>query len=72
MNVLRYSGLLLTLLVFVRSEDIYQPGPFEVQHKLYFSLFNFGLDHDIDVWAPQAAGSYPIIYFIPGIAGTES
>jgi len=69
MNVLRFAGLCVILLVVARADDVYQPGPYEVNHKLYYGLFNAGLDHDVDVWAPTAEGSFPIIYFIPGIAG---
>ena len=63
--------LLISLIVtFASSEvNIYQEGPYTVQHKLYNSLFIWGLDHSVDVWAPEGEGNFPVVYFIPGIAG---
>jgi hypothetical protein len=49
--------------------EIYQPGPYAVHHKLYNSLFIWGLDHSVDVWAPEGEGNFPVVYFIPGLAG---
>jgi hypothetical protein len=27
------------------------------------------LDHSVDVWAPAGEGTFPVVYFIPGLAG---
>jgi hypothetical protein len=52
------------------GQDIYQAGPYAVKHKLYLgSFFNWGVGHDVDVWAPEAGGDFPVIYFIPGVTG---
>jgi hypothetical protein len=64
------SASALTLTDGTNAEDIFEVGPFTVQHKLYLSLFTWGLDHSVDVWAPQGEGNFPVIYFIPGIAGS--
>lgn len=69
MNLLSIAGLFVTIVVVAGVNDVYQPGPYEVNRKLYFGLFNFGLDHDVDVWGPAAEGTFPVIYFIPGLAG---
>jgi len=62
---------LLSLLSLSSANDIYSPGPYEVEHKLFLSLFQGGLDHNLDVWAPKAEGTFPVIYFIPGLAGID-
>ena len=49
--------------------DVYQPGPYSVKHNIFVSLFTWGLDHNVEVWAPEAEGNFPVIYFIPGLAG---
>ena len=54
-----------------RAQDIYEPGPYTVQHVYYLNLFNLGLSHNIDIWAPDAPGEFPIIYYVPGVTGRQ-
>ena len=61
--------LLPMVLQSTRGQDIYQPGPYSVQHELYLSIFSIGLDHNIDVWAPDGPGEFPVIFFVPGFTG---
>ena len=47
--------------------DPYKPGPFEHSKFHIDRTFHFGLPENLDVWAPIAPGSYPIIYFLGGL-----
>ena len=51
------------------SVDPWSPGPYTPTHRHYFPQLNTGtgLDHQLDVWAPDGAGSFPIIYNIGGL-----
>lgn len=51
------------------SQDIFQAGPHTVQQSLYLSLVNYGLNHNVDVWAPASPGEFPVLYFVPGVTG---
>jgi protein-S-isoprenylcysteine O-methyltransferase Ste14 len=64
--ILLLAGLVSGL---TSGQDIYQTGPYSVRHKLYMGLFNWGDGHNMDVWAPEAAGEFPVIYFISGFTG---
>lgn len=50
-------------------EGPYTNGPHPVKHKTFNGIFNAELDHNLAVWAPDDPGSYPVIYFITGLAG---
>jgi hypothetical protein len=64
-------ALLLATVISAESStaEIYQPGPYITKHKQYNSLFIWGLDHSVDVWAPAGDGTFPVVYFITGLAG---
>jgi len=47
--------------------DPWADGPYNTEHKLYNGFLNNGLDHELDVWAPTAAGSFPLLYFLGGL-----
>lgn len=49
----------------------YTYGPHLVKHKTFNGIFNAELDHNLGVWAPDDPGSYPVIYFVSGLAGTK-
>jgi hypothetical protein len=54
------------------SED-YDPfvaGPFAVNHTSYLSPLTLFLDTNLDVYAPNATGAFPVFYFITGFGGT--
>lgn len=61
--------LALAGISWTSAQDIYEYGPYTVQHEYYLGIFNFGLTHNIDVWAPASPGEFPTIYFVPGITG---
>ncbi|CAL4062783.1 unnamed protein product, partial [Meganyctiphanes norvegica] len=44
----------------------YEDGPFTIQHVHVGSLFQPGLDENLDIWAPTEAGTYPIMYYLTG------
>merc|ERR1711970_283190 len=66
---LLYLCLLLARLTYVSLLDPWNDGPFQTKHKLYNGFLNNGLDHELDVWAPNGAGSFPVIYFLGGLGG---
>jgi len=49
------------------SLDPYNDGPYPPEHRLYLATFNNGLDHQVDVWAPDAPGKFPVIYMMGGM-----
>lgn len=51
------------------SFDPYVPGDYNVNHKTFYSLLTSKLDHNLAVWAPDAAGKYPVLYFNSGLGG---
>jgi len=44
-------------------------GPFEPRHKFYNRFLINELDHELDVWAPDGPGTFPVIYFLGGLGG---
>ena len=42
----------------------YERGPYEVTRISYSSLFNQGLQSNLRVWAPNAPGNFPVLYFL--------
>ena len=69
-SIISLAFLLAAVLETVSSTaDIYQTGPHPVKHKQYNSFFIWGLDHTIDVWAPSGEGTFPVVYFVTGLAG---
>jgi len=61
--------LLLSSLVLAQAFIPWAAGPYTPTHKLYNGLVISGLDHELDVWMPDAAGSFPVLYFLPGFGG---
>ena len=69
-SIISLALLLATVIITVSSTgEIYQPGPHTVKYNQYNSLFIWGLDHSVDVWAPEGEGTFPVIYFVTGVAG---
>ena len=69
-------GLKLLAVVFLANfcsalEGPYAQGPNPVKHVTFNGIFNAELDHNLGIWAPNKPGSYPVIYFITGLAGTN-
>lgn len=44
----------------------YEDGPFTIQHVHVGSMFQPGLDENLDIWIPTEAGTYPIMYYLTG------
>lgn len=61
--------------IFDRDDDLgrlvdpFGPGEFVVNHTAYRQALNLFLDTNVDVYAPNATGNFPIVYFITGIGG---
>ena len=51
--------------------DPYERGPYEVKHVTYYSLLTSGLDKDLGIYAPDAEGNFPVIYFLSGLGGNH-
>jgi hypothetical protein len=50
--------------------DPFLPGPYDVDHH-HIAREIFGqLDHNLDIYAPHSAGTFPVIIFFPGMACT--
>ena len=45
------------------SIDPYEKGPHNVGHGTFWSINNWGLDHNLGVWVPEASGNFPVVYF---------
>ena len=64
------SIVLLSIFIFsVKSIDPYSNGPHDVQEKTYYRILTNGLDHTLVAWVPNTSGSFPVIYFNPGVGG---
>merc|ERR1712013_162574 len=62
--------ILLAFGVFASTSDgPWEAGPFQPKHKFYNRFLINGLDHELDVWAPDGAGTFPVIYFLGGLGG---
>ena len=51
--------------------DPYEKGQYEVKHVTYYSLLTSGLDKDLGIYAPNAEGNFPVIYFLSGLGGNN-
>jgi len=51
------------------SDGPWEAGPFEPRHKFYNRFLINGLNHELDVWAPDGPGTFPVIYFLGGLGG---
>lgn len=52
-----------------RLIDPFVPGDYPINHTAYRQALNLFLDTNIDVYAPNAAGNFPVFYFITGFGG---
>ena len=53
-----------------KDYDPFVAGPFPVNHTSYLSPLTLFLDTNLDVYAPNAPGAFPVFYFITGLGGT--
>merc|ERR1719184_658956 len=65
------SWILLSLLAHVSGAQSgpWEEGPFQPKHKFYNRFLINGLNHELDVWAPDGPGTFPVIYFLGGLGG---
>lgn len=49
--------------------DPYVPGELTVNYTRFNGLLTLFLDTNLDVYAPNAAGSFPVLYFMTGLGG---
>uniref|UniRef100_A0A0P6DNC3 Arylacetamide deacetylase n=1 Tax=Daphnia magna TaxID=35525 RepID=A0A0P6DNC3_9CRUS len=49
-----------------RLMDPFVPGDLPVNHTAYRQVLNLFLDTNIDVYAPNATGNFPVLYFATG------
>ncbi|XP_057366130.1 uncharacterized protein LOC130686987 [Daphnia carinata] len=52
-----------------RLIEPFGPGEFAINHTAYRQALNLFLDTNVDVYAPNATGNFPVIYFITGFGG---
>lgn len=52
-----------------RLVDPFGEGEFAINHTAYRQALNLFLDTNVDVYAPNATGNFPVIYFITGLGG---
>lgn len=50
--------------------DPFLPGPYDVDHHHIAREILGQLDHNLDIYAPHSAGTFPVIIFFPGMACT--
>jgi hypothetical protein len=49
--------------------DPFSPGSYPVNSSLFAQIINPFLDLNLDVFAPNAPGNFPVLYFITGLGG---
>lgn len=64
------SLLLLAAAVILASPDPFQRGEFATAAVEYRQIANLQLDHNLRVFAPNATGNFPVLYYSTGVAGT--
>lgn len=52
-----------------RLIDPFVPGELPVNHTAYRQALSLFLDTNIDVYAPNSTGNFPVFYFITGFGG---
>lgn len=52
-----------------RLIDPFVPGDLPVNHTAYRQALSLFLDTNIDVYAPNASGNFPVLYFATGFGG---
>jgi hypothetical protein len=52
-----------------RLIDPFVPGDYPINHTAYRQALTLFLDTNIDVYAPNSTGNFPVFYFITGFGG---
>jgi chlorophyllase len=53
-----------------RLIDPFVPGDYPINHTAYRQALSLFLDTNIDVYAPNATGNFPVFYFTTGFGGS--
>merc|ERR1712215_621655 len=70
MNIVSVSLHILSLTTLCAlAGSPWGEGDLPVEHKFYNRFTINGLDHELDVWTPDAEGNFPVIYFLGGLGG---
>merc|ERR1719312_445041 len=60
---------LISLLVSSVSCLPWEEGAFTPKYKFYNGFLINGLSHELDVWAPDDEGTFPVVYLLGGLGG---
>ena len=52
-----------------RAVDPFVPGQYPVNYTAFNQIINHFVDLNVDVYAPNAPGDFPVMYFITGFGG---
>lgn len=52
-----------------RITDPFENGEFPVSHTIYRQVTSLSLDTNLDVYAPNSTGNFPVFYFVTGFGG---
>ena len=52
-----------------RAVDPFVPGQYPVNYTAFQQIINPFVDLNVDVYAPNAPGDFPVMYFITGFGG---
>ncbi len=55
-----------------RLIDPFVPGDYPINHTAYRQALTLFLDTNIDVYAPNSTGNFPVFYFITGFGGIHN
>ncbi len=70
--ILIFSVILMAQGFGQNLDNPYEAGPYEVKRTSVISILNPGLDHNIEIWAPNVEGMFPVVYFMSGVGGKEN
>lgn len=51
--------------------DPFEEGPYVVNSSTYYQLLNPSVDTNLNVYAPNEPGNFPVFYFVTGFAGEK-
>lgn len=52
------------------TEKLFSLGDLPVNHTTFYHVTTLLLDTNLEVYAPNAPGNFPVVYFLTGITGT--
>jgi len=67
------SSIFVIIYIFAvlpsQAVDPWSDGPYQPDHKTYHGFMNNGLGKELEVYFPDAAGTFPTVYFLGGLGG---